>query len=248
MTMRTDRLSGDFVICQPVQGQRYTTDDMLVAWLAMRELCAAGMNVPSFLDLGCGLCSVSMILLWCRPDLRGIGIEVSAQRLACARESIAANQLTGRFQLVNADLRSLRLKTVFSFITSSPPYYNFEEGPISADPDRVRVRFETRGSIEDYFQAAAAHAAPQALFITVYPSRSTQRAIEAAHNSGFAIRRSVEVVPRAGKPPLFTLFTCIRGTHAKRTTETLIVRGQNQLFTRQFRAARRMLGFRDKSR
>ena len=40
MNTQIDRLSGDYVIYQPVQGQRYTTDDMLVAWLAVRELRA----------------------------------------------------------------------------------------------------------------------------------------------------------------------------------------------------------------
>jgi tRNA1(Val) A37 N6-methylase TrmN6 len=58
---QTDRLSGDYVIYQPVQGQRYSTDDMLVAWLAVRELREGQKAVSSFLDLGCGLCAVPMI-------------------------------------------------------------------------------------------------------------------------------------------------------------------------------------------
>ena len=142
---RTDRISGDYVIYQPVQGQRYSTDDMLVAWLAVRELREDPPGVPSFLELGCGLCAVSMIILWCCPELSGIGIEVAEERLECARQSLAANQLENRFQLINADVRALRLKRRFNFITSSPPYYEFREGPVSPDPDRARVRFETTG-------------------------------------------------------------------------------------------------------
>ena len=249
MDMRIDRLSGDLVIYQPVRGQRYTTDDMLVAWLAVREIRdGAEAAVPAFLDLGCGLCSVPMIIVWCCPGLRGIGIEASSERLACARRSLAANHLEDRFQLINADLKSLRLKTSFGFITSSPPYYEFREGPLSSNPDRARVRFETRGSIEDYFQAAAAHAAPQALFITVYPARYNQRTRDAARGTGFSIRRSVDIIPREGKPPLFTLFTCVKGRSRSCQIEKMTVRGTNLLFTPEFRAARRMLGFPDKPR
>jgi len=249
MNMRTDRISGGLVIYQPEQGQRYTTDDVMVAWLAVRELREnPPPGAPSFLELGCGLCAVSMIVLWCGPELSGIGIEVAAERLACARKSLAANHLGHRKKLINADMRSLRLKARFSFIASSPPYYEFREGPLSPDPDRARVRFETKGSIEDYFQAAAAHAALNARFITVYPARFKERVSSAARASGFFIRRSIDIIPRAGKPALFTLFTCIRGTPGTHQEEELTVRGQDQFFTPEFRAVRSMLGFRDKQR
>lgn len=248
MNMRTDRLSGDLVIYQPEQGQRYTTDDVLVAWLAVRELREDPPNVPSFLELGCGLCAVSMIVLWCCRDMHGIGIEVAAERLACARHSLAANHLDHRFKVITADVRTLSLKRRFSFITSSPPYYEFREGPLSPDPDRARVRFETKGCIEDYFKAAAAHAAPNTRFITVYPTRFKERVSSAARASGFFIRRSIDIIPRAGKPALFTLFTFVNERPASLHAEKLTVRGHDQLFTPEFREVRRMLGFSDKKR
>jgi tRNA1Val (adenine37-N6)-methyltransferase len=248
IAMRTDRLSGDLVIYQPEQGQRYTTDDVLVAWLAVRELREEPPDVPSFLELGCGLCAVSMIVLWCCRELSGIGIEVAEQRLACTKKSLTANQLDSRFNLINADLRALRLKNRFDLITSSPPYYEFREGPVSFDPDRARVRFETKGSIEDYFQAAAAHAAPGARFITVYPTRFKERLSSAAAANGFFIQRSIDIIPRSGKPALFTLFTCVNQKPASLHAEELTVRGRDQLFTPEFREMRRMLGFRDKQR
>jgi len=246
MNMQIDKLSGDYVIYQPVEGQRYSTDDMLLAWLAVREMNADQSGVPSFLDLGCGLCSVSMIILWCFKNLHGFGIEHAASRLDCAHQSLAANQLENRFQLINADLRTLRLKERFNFITSSPPYYEYQEGPVSPNPDRARVRFETQGSIEDYFQAAAAHAAPKARFITVYPTRYKQRVETAASENGFSIHRSIDIIPRAGKAALFSLFTCIKDSIDTIATEELTVRGHDQLFTPEFRAVRSMLGFRDK--
>jgi len=249
MKTQIDRLSGNYVIYQPVTGQRYSTDDMLVAWLAVRELRANQLEVTSFLDLGCGLCSVPMIILWCCKNLHGIGIEHATSRLDCARQSLAANQLEDRFQVINGDLRALRLKTRFDFITSSPPYYEYREGPLSPDPDRARVRFETRGSIEDYFQAAAALAAFGARFITVYPTRYKERVTAAAKGSGFAVQRSIDIIPREGKTALFTLFTCINDSSATNSrSEELIVRGRDQLFTPEFRSVRCMLGFPDKAR
>ena len=246
MKSQIDRLSGNYVIYQPVEGQRYSTDDMLVAWLAVRELQADQSDISSFLDLGCGLCSVSMIVLWCCKNLHGFGIEYAAERLDCARQSLVANQLENRFQLINADLHDLRLNKRFACITSSPPYYEYREGPVSPDPDRARVRFETQGNIEDYFQCATEHAAPGARFITVYPTAYKQRVNKAAYASGFTIQRSVDIIPREGKAALFTLFTCVNGASKSQSHEKLTVRGQDHLFTPEFRAVRRILGFRDK--
>jgi len=214
----------------------------------VRELQTGQFKVSSFLDLGCGLCSISMIVLWCCKNLQGIGVEYAASRLAFARQSLAANQLENRFQLINADLRDLRLKSHFDFITSSPPYYEYREGPLSPDPDRARVRFETQGSIESYFQTAAAHAAPKARFITVYPAPYKQRVNEAAGANGFNIQRCIDIIPREGKAALFTLFNCINGPVAGTACENLTVRGQDQLFTPEFRAVRSMLGFPDKTK
>jgi tRNA1(Val) A37 N6-methylase TrmN6 len=245
--MRMDRLSGGLVIYQPEQGQRYTTDDVLVAWLAVREVRENPADIQSFLELGCGLCAVSMSVLWCCRDMRGVGIEIAGERLACARLSLAVNHLDDRFKLINADVRELRLKTRYRCITSSPPYYDFREGPVSPDPDRARVRFETKGCIEDYFQAAAAHADRQTRFITAYPTRFKERVNAAAGAAGFFIRRSIDIIPRAGKPALFTLFSCTNQEPATVIAEELTVRGHDQLLTPEFRAARRMLGYPDKS-
>ncbi len=103
--MRVDRLSGDYVIYQPQEGQRYTTDDMLVAWLAVREVKASSVVPVSFLDLGSGLCSVPMIVLWSFANINGFGIEISPDRRRLGTLSLEKNGLTERFKLMPGDAR-----------------------------------------------------------------------------------------------------------------------------------------------
>lgn len=245
---RVDRLSGDYIIYQPVRGQRYSTDDMLAAWIAVREMRCRGAAPACFLDLGSGLCSVPMILLWALPGLSGTGIELSPQRCALGRASLERNGLAGRFRLLQGDLRGLALETRFELITSSPPYYQRREGPLSPNRDKAGVRFELRGSIEDYCRAAAKHLARGGLFVTVYPCRHRGRALGAAQACGLGCEREVQVVPRQGKPPLVSLFVFSgRAPHAP-ARETLAVRGEDQLFTDAFRRVRREVGFPDKPR
>jgi len=244
---RVDRLSGDFIIYQPRIGQRYTTDDLLVAWVAVRELRRRRAAVPaSFLDLGSGLCSVPMILLWAFPALMGMGIEISPERYALGRASLEKNGLSGRFTLQQGDLRQLKHASGFEFITSSPPYYQSHEGPVSPNRDKAGARFELEGSIEDYCRAAAGHLVPGGLFVTVYPCQYRQRALDAAEACGLGCERELRVIARQGKPPLLSLFIFSCGGPQARAGEELVVRGEDLLFTDAFRQLRREVGFPDK--
>jgi tRNA1Val (adenine37-N6)-methyltransferase len=244
--MRIDRLCGDYVIYQPQEGQRYTTDDMLVAWLAVREVRARAMEPAGFLDLGSGLCSVPMIVLWAFPAISGFGIEINPGRSTLGELSLAKNGLTERFQLMPGDLRDLGLTKRFGLVTSSPPYYQESEGPVSPNADKAGVRFELHGSIEDYCRAAAEHLEQGGVFITVYPFQYRLRALHAARCSGLSLEREVRVIPREGKPPLLALFVMSLQGPGAAAQEELLIRGTDQLFTHEFRRARQEVGFPDK--
>jgi tRNA1(Val) A37 N6-methylase TrmN6 len=89
---RIDTLSGNFKICQPDVGQRYSTDDMLTAWMAV--ICS-DINPPGrFLDLGSGLCSVPMIVLWKFSQISGVGIELRENRRELGLKSLEMNGLS----------------------------------------------------------------------------------------------------------------------------------------------------------
>ena len=108
--VQTDTLSGDFIIYQPEKGQRYTTDDFLVAWFSVKKIQESLRTANCFLDLGSGLCSVPMIILWAFPALTGVGVEINRDRLSLGMKSLAANGLTQRFHLIHGDIRQIFVK------------------------------------------------------------------------------------------------------------------------------------------
>jgi tRNA1(Val) A37 N6-methylase TrmN6 len=244
--MRVDKLCGDYVIYQPQEGQRYTTDDMLVAWLAVREVRAGAREPAAFFDLGSGLCSVPMIMLWAFPHINGLGIEISPERRRLGALSLAQNGLTERFKLMPGDLRDSGLNRRFGLVTSSPPYYQENEGPVSPNADKAGVRFELHGSIEDYCRTAAAHLEPGGIFTTVYPFQYRLRVLHAARGCGLSLEREVRVIPREGKQPLLSLFVMSRGGAGGAEQEELVIRRADHLFTEAFRRVRQEVGFPDK--
>jgi len=240
---RVDTLSGDYVIFQPEAGQRYTTDDMLAAWLAVETLRDSGLPATVFLDLGSGLCSVPMILLWSFPSLRGLGVELRRERLMLGRQSLAANGLLPRFRLVRGDVRTAAFRRRFPLVTSSPPYYGAHQGPVSPDSEKAAARFELNGTIEDYFRCAAEHLACGGFFVTVYPRRYAEKAFRAAEQFRFSLDRRVDVFPGAAKPPLIALLAFVWDRPGRNSTETLTVRTAGGGFSEQYRTVRKQIGF-----
>lgn len=240
---RIDTLSGDFKIVQPCQGQRYTTDDMLVAWLSIRQIKHNGIENACFLDLGSGLCSIPLIMLQSLPLIEGIGVEKDPDRFRLGKFSVKLNRVGHRFNLINGDLRDLHLKKTFPVVTSSPPYHSVDEGVISPKTQRAIVRFELNGGIIDYFNAADKHLSQAGLFITVYPFRQEKRVLKAAQDTGFFMDTRVDVIPIESKPPLMSLYVFLKGKEGKNTCHTLMIRNRDRMFTQAYKQLRKEIGF-----
>eukprot|EP00124_Ichthyophonus_hoferi_P003274 Ihof_evm2s275 gene=Ihof_evmTU2s275 len=91
-------LTGDWRIYQPIGGHRYSTDDVVTAWYAVKEVRRLlslpssepqgnNMGSPTLrgLDLGSGLGSVLMMVLWQLPTISYIGVEAQEQSVMRAR-------------------------------------------------------------------------------------------------------------------------------------------------------------------
>ncbi len=240
---RCDTLSGDFKIFQPEDGQRYSTDDLLTAWLAIKTVSA---NPPArFLDLGSGLASVPMIVLWKFPALSGIGVEIRPNRYELAEKSLEINGLTGRFHIIHGDLRELKLDEKFDLVTSTPPYYQSAEGPISENDDKAAARFELNGSIDDYFKTAAKHLSKKGFFITVYPFLYASRVYAAAENCGMFINSRVDFVPKDGKQALISIFSA-SFSETETEQKLLVMRDSSGNHTKEYNDARILCGFKPK--
>jgi tRNA1(Val) A37 N6-methylase TrmN6 len=240
---RIDTLSGDFKIYQPDVGQRYSTDDMLTAWMAV--ICNEEDPPSRFLDLGSGLCSVPMIVMWKFSQISGVGIELRENRYELGLKSLEINGLSNRFKLLSGDLRDLELDEKFPLITSTPPYYTDSEGPISPHDDKSAARFELNGNIEDYFETADRHLSQKGMFITVYPYQYRKRVYDAASKFKMFINKRVDMIPKSGKPPLISLYSISCSKNIEKTS-TLAVRDACGNFTDEYNRSRIVCGFKRK--
>jgi tRNA1(Val) A37 N6-methylase TrmN6 len=232
-------LTGDWRVFQKLEGHRWSLDDLVTAWIATRrrdpELAIRA------LDLGCGLGSVLLMVAWKLPRADVVGIEAQPERAAMGRRSIAYNGASARCRIVDGDLREVAGLGTFELVTGTPPYFPRGTGTESAKPHATPCRFEVRGGVEDYLEAAQRVLAPGGEIVVVTSALERERVTTATAELGLHLREHWDIVPRAGKAVL-VMVDVLGATPGEPTTHTLIVRDRASAWTPEFQVVRAAMG------
>jgi tRNA1Val (adenine37-N6)-methyltransferase len=217
-----DALTDRVRVSQRRGGHRYSFDDVITAWVAARAVPDA----KSYLDLGCGLGSVLLMVADRLVDTLALGIEAQSESFSLARHNVSHSWLANRVLLQHGDLRDARVCaqaregfaallqdraatwTGFDLITGTPPYKRPGTATPSPDPQRAHARIELRGGVEDYLATAARMLAPHGTFVVCMESPGLARVRAGARAAGLQIVAQLDVIPIAGgKGRLFSVFT-----------------------------------------
>ena len=238
-------LAGDWRILQRIDGHRWSLDDLVTAWFAAGVMDGAA--PARIADLGCGIGAVLMLLAWRFPTARLDGVEAQAMSVELARRSLAWNGIADRCRVWLGDLRDAAVgpaPATCDLVTGTPPYLR----PGAATPAR-RVQcgpahIAYRGGVAAYCAAAARLLAPGGRFVACAAAAQEAEVRRAAAAAGLAVVRRRDVVPRAGKAPLFMVFvTCHAiGAGPLQVEPPLVVRDESGARTDEFRALRATMG------
>jgi len=238
-----DALAGDWRIFQLRTGHRFSADDLLTAWAAVRatrEALACVNTHVRLLDLGSGLGSVGLLVLWKLPTTGHLTmVEVQAVSHALACRTVAYNDLTGRVTLYHQDLRTWSGGT-FDLVTGSPPYLAVAQGVHPQHPQKAAARFELHGDVYDYCQAAARSLAAHGVFCFCHAADDPRPELAIAR-AGLTLVCWQQVYFRASLPPRMVLFTCAwEGTRAD--PSPLVIRDRQGRWTAEYLALREEMG------
>lgn len=242
-----DHLVGPWHILQLSRGHRFSTDDLVAAWLAWRYRPAA----RSLLDLGSGIGTVGLCTLqklvegrpraeW--PHLTTV--EAQAVSLGLQRRTVRINGLCDVVMPLHGDLRTAPLApdARFDLITGSPPYFPADAALLSPHPQKAHARIELRGDVFDYAATAQRHLAPQGRFVFVMLAQDP-RTEQAPVAHGMAVEHRLDVVFAAGRAPHVCVLVCGHAEElegAERTTESMVIRGEDGEWTQAYQDFRRM--------
>ncbi len=205
-----DRLTRDFSIFQRAKGHRFSSDDIVTAYVAAR-LCP---NPTRVLDLGCGIGSVLLHLAWTFPHATFVGIEAQELSFALLQRNVAKNHVASRVTTHHGDLRDpeavARLGTGFDLITGTPPYFPATAAIDATDEQRAYARIEYRGGIDAYIATAATLISDEGVITICGDSRTQSRVDGAAHAGRLHCFERCAIVSKEGEPPLFSVWSFAR--------------------------------------
>jgi tRNA1Val (adenine37-N6)-methyltransferase len=237
-------LAGEWRILQLLRGHRWSLDDLVTAWFAAEIVRATPPR--RFADLGCGIGAVLLLVAWRFPEARGVGVEAQAVSVGLARRSLVWNGAEQRCEVRRGDLRdaaSLPEGGVFDLVTGTPPYLPPGTAHASPRTQWAGCHLEQRGGVEDYCAAAGRLLAPGGWFVTCAGSAQRERVRRGAGRAGLVVARRRDVVPRAGKGVLFSVYGLRAGRPAAAVAdEPLVVRDATGRRTAAFRALRGAMG------
>lgn len=199
-----DRLAGDWWIYQLRRGHRYATDDLLVAWRALR----ARPEALRVLDLGAGVGSVGLLtLLGLCQEARLVSVEAQAQSAALLQRTVAHNGLGGRVTVHEADLREPdAFLGSYDLVVANPPFLPPGSATPSPVPQRAAARLELRGDVYDYALAAARALAPEGRLVLCH-AIGDPRPPDALARAGLSLLERQELRFREGRPFGLALYT-----------------------------------------
>lgn len=237
--VRTDRLSLDRQVIQRARGHRSGTDDVLATFSAWRSATDAG----RVLDLGCGHGTVTLLLSAQITEARFVCVEAQEISAALCRANLDLNGLSDRVELVHSDLRDLPDDLgVFDLITGTPPFMPIGSGVLPQDPQRAAARFELRGGIEAYCDAASRYLADGGRVSMLMDGAQDARVRAAFSGAGLRLTRVTMVVPRRGKAPRYGAYVAEGpGEGGQARVDELLVREADGVFSKAYVAIRRQL-------
>jgi len=241
--LSSDAITADFRIFQRRRGHRFSLDDLATAWEAARGRPEA----KCYLDLGCGIGSVLLMVAWRLQQARVFGIEALALSAELARRSITANGIDGRASVAVGDLRELSGSWPdqrCDLVTGTPPYLPVGTALASPDPQRAAARIELRGGVEDYLVAAARVLSRDGLVVVCADGRRPERVVEGAERAGLRPLRRRDIMPHNdATAPLLSVWSLTNATRARHTEHlTLLIRGEDGQQTEEAREMRAFFG------
>lgn len=244
-----DALTDRVRVLQRRGGHRYSIDDVVTAWVAVD---ASGAAAETYLDLGCGLGSVLLMVVDRVPRLQACGLEAQTQSFGLAERNVHRNGLGERVRVLLGDLRApeaierlqaeaARLRAAaggavapdgpgaqvagFDLITGTPPYKPLGSATPSPDPQRAHARVELRGGVEAYLATAGRLLSPAGTCVVCMESAADARVRAGALAAGLSIREVLPVIPMAGrKGRLFSVYTLGRDAAEPRERSPLVLR------------------------
>lgn len=140
-------LGGRVRLRQPAKGYRVAIDPVFLA-----AVLTDGFR-GRILDLGCGVGAAALCAATRLPDATVVGVERDPWLADLARQNVAANALTGRVEIVTADIRNYTPSDTFDAVMMNPPYLESARANAQSDLRKAAATIESEAALEVWIES-----------------------------------------------------------------------------------------------
>lgn len=210
-------------IIQKKNGFRFGTDAVLLSDFAK------DIKAKSVLDLCTGSGIVPILLYAKTKAEKIIGVEVQEEIAHMAKRSVELNGIGSRVEIIEDDLRNLKLqKHSFDMVTCNPPYMEVGNGCINEFDTITISRHEVMCTIDDCVKAAASMLKDKGHLVMVHRPARLADVLCAMRKYSIEPKRMRMVHARAeATPSLFLVDGALNGGRELKILPPLIMQGED---------------------
>ncbi|PPD40605.1 MAG: methyltransferase [Methylocystis sp.] len=171
------------------------------------------------LDIGAGAGAVGLMAAVLAPAARVGLVEIDPASCALARENAAANGLSGRVSIHEADVTLAKARRAAglvdeqaALVLTNPPFYAPGRVRVTPDPDKARAHVAAV-PLAEWARGALALLAPGGTFAMIHRADALHECLAAVEGrlGGVTVQ---PVYSRAGEPAVRVLITGVKGSKA----------------------------------
>ncbi len=193
-------LGKKLALYQAPNGFRTSMDSVMLA-----AACPAKAG-QSILDLGCGVGSAGLCVLYRVPDTTLTGIDIQECHVELAHKNAAENDMAERASFVCADVRETLGLPTYHHIICNPPYYEYGMHIHSPSASKAKAMGHTEDdlSLQSWVTRAWHHIKGQGSLTMIHDAGQSDALLHAlySHNGGrrFGNVEIIPLYPRTGMP------------------------------------------------
>ncbi|MDI9471890.1 MAG: methyltransferase [Tissierellia bacterium] len=235
-------LPGRLKIYQKKKGVRFSTDAVLLSYFANVH---QGERV---LEIGTGSGVIALLLAFVK-GANVTAVEIQKEYADMARRSVLLNQLGENIQVVEGDVRSLRLSSSrYDVVVSNPPFYPYQkEARRQGDAARIPAMREKYLTLEELSEAVHRHLSVKGRVYMIYPAERREEWIRAMKSVNIHLKSEIVVYPQTNASPSRVLLEGVREKPVSIETDSLVLRSQGTE-TEEMINIYRSLGYFEESR
>ena len=216
----------EFSIQQDVNTHKVGTDAMLLGAYIDASKQSLG------LDIGAGTGVLSLMLAQRNPSIQITCIEIDEKSSDECSANIMESPWSNRIHLINHDFIEYQFTHKFDLIFTNPPYYLTDN---SSNESNERTKHITPESLLSWLNKISELLTTKGEFWMIWPSETSQKIIEMAHDSGLHVAKKINVYSKINK--LSRNILCFsREKKEEFNDEQLIIRNHDNSYSDAYRS------------